>query len=232
MKFDLIGIQKSRNDERRCLRLPFEPSEELAEFIGILTGDGYMNYYPAQEKYLLEIAGNSQLDKEYFINNVSNLMYLLFKLKPAVIFRKDQKTMYLRLISKGLLNFLSHVGFKSGRKDQIGIPTWIRQDEKFMNMFVRGLADTDFCFHWRKNYPIISAELKSEILMCAIARHLRSEGFFVAGPYHRIRKDKRGYKDSEIYRIDLNGHKNLDRWITTIGVRNPRHLKKISVGLR
>lgn len=34
---------KSKNDVRRGLKLP-KKSKELAEFFGVLTGDGYMNF--------------------------------------------------------------------------------------------------------------------------------------------------------------------------------------------
>ncbi|HLD87146.1 MAG TPA: hypothetical protein VJB12_03700 [Candidatus Nanoarchaeia archaeon] len=226
MKFNVTTIQKSKNDEQRGLILPIEPSEELAEFLGILTGDGYMNHYPYQGKYLIEIAGDSRSDKEYFVE-VSNLISTLFGLKPTVRYLKGQNTMNLRMMSKGMFNFLLLCGFKRGRKEQIGIPLWIKEEERYMNAFLRGLADTDFSFHWRRDYPIISGGLKSQVLMVAVAEYLRSKGFAVAGPYKETTKDLRGYKDSVKYRMALNGHKNLERWMGSIGFRNKRHLRKI-----
>ena len=53
---DETKIELSRKDKKRNVILPKIHTKELAEFIGILTGDGYMNYYPSQHKYLLEIA--------------------------------------------------------------------------------------------------------------------------------------------------------------------------------
>lgn len=227
MKFDLVNVQKSRNDEQRGLTLPTEPSEELAELLGILTGDGYMNHYPYQGKYLIEITGNSVLDKEYF-EEVSSMIYSLFGLNPTWKYFKKQNAMNLRMISKGMLYFLLHCGFKCGRKEQIGIPGWISADDRYMRAFIRGLADTDFSFHWRKDYPIISGGLKSKVLMVAVAEYLQSKGFAVAGPYMELKKDKRGYRDSVGYKMALNGHKNLERWMNDIGFRNKRHLRKIN----
>ena len=228
MKFDNSKILFSRNDVSRNIIFPKCSSEELAEFIGILTGDGYMNYYPYQEKYLIEIAGNSILDKDYLTTDVNEMVNSLFNINPAVRFLKGQNTMNLRIISKGIFNFLMQCGFKNGRKGQIGIPLWIQENEKYMDAFTRGLADTDFSFHWRKNYPIINAGLKSNTLIYLVSSHLLRQGFSVAGPYKEIVKDKRGYNDSIIYRIALNGHKNLENWINNIGFRNDRHLRKIS----
>jgi hypothetical protein len=234
MKFDVMSIIKSKNDERRDLVLPAEPSEDLAEFMGILTGDGYMNHYPCQGKYLIEITGHSILDKEYF-GEISTMIYALFGLKPTWKYFKIQKAMNLRMISKGMLHFLLHCGFKCGKKEQIGIPEWIRADERYMRAFIRGLADTDFSLHWRKNqwkrgYPIISGGLKSKVLMVAVAEFLRSRGFAVAGPYMELKKETRGYRDSIGYKLALNGHKNFKRWMQTIGFRNRRHLGKIEMG--
>ena len=89
MKFNLSKVKLSDNDIKRGLVLPKQPSEELAEFIGILTGDGYINYYPYQYKYLLEIAGDSRLDKDYLTIYVENLVYfrfILLKISSSVFY--------------------------------------------------------------------------------------------------------------------------------------------------
>ena len=227
MKFDLSQIKLSINDVKRGLVLPKESSKELAEFVGILTGDGYVNYYPYQYKYLLEIAGDSRLDKDYLTKYTRNLVYKLFNLESSYSYKKGQNTMNLRLISKGLVNFLLKVGFKKGRKEQIGIPQWILENNRYIIAFIKGLADTDFSIYYRKKYPIISMASKSEKLIRTLFTYLKDNNFMLTNYYKENKIDKRGYNDSIVYKIVLNGHNNFRKWMKTIGFRNTRHIKKV-----
>ena len=136
MKFDLSKIELSKNDIKRELKLPEKPSEELAEFFGIMKGDGYLNYYHYQNKYLLEIAGDKNLDKDYLQNYVKKLVKELFNLNSSFFIRKRQNTMYLRLISKGLITYLIKAGFKKGKKGNINAPSWISSHKEYMLYFI------------------------------------------------------------------------------------------------
>jgi len=93
MRFDLTPICMSAKDRKRGLFLPEFPSEDLAEFFGILTGDGYINYYEFQNKYLLEIAGDSHLDYEYLRKYVNDLIKNIFNLDSSFFKRKDQNAL-------------------------------------------------------------------------------------------------------------------------------------------
>jgi len=179
MEFDLTNVKLSHNDIKRGLTLPKNPSKELAEFIGILTGDGYINYYPYQYKYLLEIAGDSRFDDNYLTGYVRELVKRLFSLESSFFRIKSQNSMYLRLISKGLINYLVEAGFKKGKKEQITIPSWIISNEDYMLHFIKGLIDTDGSIHFRGNYPIISFASKSHPLVAEVYAFLKREGFIL-----------------------------------------------------
>ena len=60
MEFDLSNVKLSYNDIRRGLILPKEPSKELAEFIGILAGDGYVSFNT--NRNVVSVSGDSNLD--------------------------------------------------------------------------------------------------------------------------------------------------------------------------
>jgi hypothetical protein len=227
MKFDLSRIKLSKNDINRDLILPGKPSRQLVEFLGILTGDGYINYYRYQNKYLLEIAGDSKLDKEYLMNYVNEMVMSLFNLNPIFYIRNDQRTMYLRLISKGLINYLIKIGFKKGKKEQINMPAWIASNPEYVVAFLKGVADTDFSVHFRNAYPIISFKSKSKPLIKNVFHFLKRKGFILQNFYKEIKVDRRGYRNSIVYTIKLNGTKNLQLWQNLIGFRNQRHLKKL-----
>jgi hypothetical protein len=227
MKFDLLNIKLSKNDIKRGLILPTQSSKELAEFLGILTGDGYLNFYSDQYKYLIEIYGDSRLDKNYLESYVTSLVKKLFNLVATTHKKKDQNSLCLRLISKGLVNYLVYVGFKKGRKEQIGIPNWINSSRNYMFSFIKGLADTDCSIHYRKDYPIISFTSKSEVLVSEVFNFLKQEGFLTKNYYKETRHDVRFKSPSIVYRLRLNGRENLRLWFKYIYFRNKRHLIKI-----
>jgi hypothetical protein len=229
--FEVAHIKISYKDKIRKIVLPSDPSLELAEFIGILTGDGYMNYYSYQNKYLIEIAGDKRLDREYLCGNVSNLVKGLFGFLPSIYIRKDQNSMYLRIISKSVYEFLLVVGFKKGKKEEIGVPSWICADRMLMLAFLKGLADTDFSLHYRKDYPIISLSLKSKTLIEAVFGFLSSNGFRLTNYYKEVKIDKRGYSNTTIYKIRLNGEYNFRLWMEMIGFRNSRQKKSGTCGI-
>lgn len=233
MKFDLTKICVSKNDIKRGLTLPNEMSCELAEFIGILTGDGYMGYYPNKEVYVIEISGNKISDKDYLENYVSNLVKKLFNISPKIYYAKEQNTMYLRILSKGLFNYLIFLGFKSGRKEQIGILEILKNNKNFIKYFVKGLADTDFSLKLMnkpskksKYYPIIALRVKSKRLVFEVGKFLKEEGFIINIIEDEILIDKRGYNSTVSSSIILSGRKNLAKWMSDISFRNQSYLDK------
>ena len=120
-------------DIKRKVKIPNKDSDQLAEFFGILTGDGYIGKY--RNNHVIEIAGNKLKDKDYLENHVSKLMYSLFNLKPNIYFRKEQNTMYAKIQSKFILEYLISKGFKMGVKGRINIPDWIKEEDKLMLYF-------------------------------------------------------------------------------------------------
>jgi hypothetical protein len=233
MKFNIKNVKISNFDKKINLRLPEYSNNELAEFMGIMTGDGYMNKY-GKHFSLLEITGDSSLDKEYLTNHVSNLIANLFNLKPKVIYRKNQNTMVLRLMSKGLNNFLLEIGFKNGKKGQIEIPRWILKDYQYMKHFIGGLADTDgsLVLLNRKQkkyvyYPRVQVTSISENLINNIGNWLIENELPLCIFIDKRTLTYKGItKTHEGYRFQISGRKNLDRWMDLVGFRNQRHLNK------
>ena len=224
---------KSKNDLRRGLRIP-KKSKGLAEFLGILTGDGYMNFYPYNNEYVVEIAGHSKDDLNYF-KYLNVLILKLFNIEPKKYIRKDQNSAYLRLRSKGVFYFLKKMGFVIGRKGQINIPEWIKKDDLYMAYFIKGLVDTDGSLSLKKRYkskpyyPVINISSKSKILLNIVSSWLRKRGFsYWFGK--EIKKDKRNDVITKIYRVELSGKKNLVNWIKFIGFSNYKHIKKVKYG--
>lgn len=153
-------------------------------------------------------------------------------LKPSLYIRKDQNTAYLRLRSKGAFYFLEKTGFVKGRKEQIGIPEWIRKNNEYMTCFIRGLFDTNGSLALKKkNYPVISISSKSKTLILLVHTWLTNKGFSSCFS-KETKKDKRNDVVTQLYRVELNGKKKLKKWIELIGFSNNKHIKKMGrVGL-
>lgn len=219
----------TKQDIKRGLKIP-NHSKELAEFIGVLTGDGYINHYPKKGDYVLDIAGDSRNDKEYLTNFVSELIKNLFGLKTNILFAKNQNSVHIRLRSKSIIYFLKEMGFPLGYKNQIGIPNWIKKKDIFMRYFLRGLFDTDGSLALKRRYkqipyyPVTSIASKSKLLIDNCFSWLNSK--FSLCKYSENRYDKRTNKKYIIHKLEINGRKNANLWMNLIGSSNLKHLKK------
>ena len=219
----------SKIDIKREVQLPKKKNENLSEFIGILTGDGYMNNYRKYD-YVIEIAGHKNLDEDYLKNYVTDLSQELFNIKPFILYRKDQKTIYLRILSKAIYTYLKEIGFKEGIKGRIKIPLWIYNNTSFMKFFVRGLFDTDGSISLKnkekKIYPVISIVSKSDLLLRKVSSFLKKQGITFYFCKEKVIKPR--YKKPLItFRLQINGYKNLNKWFEIIGSCNQRHISKL-----
>ena len=79
-------------------------------------------------------------------------------------------------------------------------------------------------------YPVISFCSKSDRFVHEIADILKKRNFRLAELYNYRVKDNRVREGfTQISRIDLNGKKNLEKWLKEIGFQSPKHLKKIGM---
>ena len=113
-------------------------SLELAEFIGIMLGDGGLS------NYQLNITLNSQTDKEY-LSYVEGLIEKLFRIQSTVLFRKNE--IAARIVASGinLVELLKRYGLKVGDKvrQSVDVPAWVLRENEFAVVCLRGLMDTD-----------------------------------------------------------------------------------------
>ena len=118
--------------------LPKKYSEQLAELVGILLGDGGIT--PGQ----VFITLNGEADHDY-VNFVIDLENRLFKEKPKIIKKNNDKAVAIYLNGIQLINYLVSIGLKIGNKvkQQVGVPNWIMSSKIYKVACLRGLMDTD-----------------------------------------------------------------------------------------
>lgn len=118
-------------------RINYPPmAEELAEFIGLMTGDG--NIYG----YQVKVYGCESTDSEYKYY-VLKLAHSLFGLNGSVSFREDCWT--ISFSSIGLVRLLHKLDLPVGDKikHEIDIPLRLKNSTKLIIAYLRGLFDTD-----------------------------------------------------------------------------------------
>src|SRR3989344_524121 len=114
----------------------------LAEFIGIMLGDGNL-YCNNKGQYVIRITGDLNKDKKYHEDFISNLFYGLFNKEMRVQIYPDR--IVLCCYSKHIFDQLISFGLKHGNKleNNVYIPDWIFDDDRYVMAFFKGLIDTD-----------------------------------------------------------------------------------------
>ena len=219
-------IIKVHTTKYREINLPDSMNLDLAEFVGILVGDGGM-YKHARGAATVEVSSGKD-DLEYMENHVKILIKKLFDKEVKVKDRNRRNEIKIVICSAAIANFLHETfNLPFGAKGNIQIPSIIeRSDKKFLCAFIRGLFDTDFCFRTVKNnYPIIQADFKSSALVEQLKRLLLHLGITC----YAKTNIKRSFNNSNwvTNRIQVSGVKNLEKWMYYIGSNNQKHLTKI-----
>jgi hypothetical protein len=200
----------------RDFTFPDHYSNELAEFVGVLLGDGGIQ--PNQVCITL----NSTVDKEYS-GYVSQLIFSLFKYQPTLHDRFPTKALTILISGKKFTEQLTNLELRVGNKvkQQVGVPSWICQNSDFSRWCLRGLMDTDggiFTHTYKvhgKSYAYLKANFTnaSQPLLDFVYQTLRDNGF------HPCNKQP--------HRIWLYSQVEARRYLEVIGSSNQRLLRKL-----
>jgi len=189
-------------------------SEELAEFAGIMMGDGGIT------ENQIRVTLNNKTDKLYS-DFVKNLIRKLFQVRPSIYVDENDSTINIVVSRVRLVRFCKPIGLKVGNKlkQNLDIPEWIKGNKNFEISCVRGLIDTDGCLfnecHRIKGkrycYPRLCFTSYSKTLCLSVFRILKKLGF---SPKIRIRRN-----------VQLENRNDIVRYFTVINTHNP-HLRK------
>ncbi|MFA6301113.1 MAG: LAGLIDADG family homing endonuclease [Candidatus Paceibacterota bacterium] len=137
---DISTLKNPNKSHRKQISLP-KYSTNLAEFFGIMIGDGGIN-----NPWQANITLNSIKDANY-AKYVYDLCDKLFGVTPAIRKRKTRNALVLSLASTSVVDFLVKNGLARGNKLKMGlkIPRWILEQSSYKKACVRGLMDTDGC---------------------------------------------------------------------------------------
>lgn len=113
-------------------------SSNLAEFMGIMLGDGSMG------RLQISISLNSIKDLDYS-HYVVKLCKSLFGHEPKVRKRNNANALEIYYNGANLTKLLTKLGLVPGNKvkNQVDVPDWIKSNQKYKIRCLRGLMDTD-----------------------------------------------------------------------------------------
>ena len=147
-------------------------SLKLAEFIGIILGDGNSNRIRTENisSYTVKIVGHIRNDHDYLLNYVNPLTKELFGISFG--FYEYKNTLRLTKGSKQLVSIPEYYGLPPGnkKKSNIGIPSWIFKNNKMKGACLRGLIDTDGCV-----YKCGNGSLFPRINFCSKIEQLKTD---------------------------------------------------------
>ena len=197
-------------------------NNQLAEFIGILLGDGNLH----KTSTCITIVGSIE-EKGYYEDHVIPLIKNLFEVNPKLRKRNDRNAYYIQFHSKKAMDFLLRIGMIRGNKKNARIPPVIKTNKEYITAFLRGLFDTDGCLKFSKQnkerlyYPRIRLGLLDSPLV-----------YEIKGLLHKLEFNFSVYKNTRfngLITYEISGCKNLERWMKEIGSNNPVQLSKYLV---
>lgn len=191
------------------------PSEKLAEFIGIMIGDGNITNYQAT------IYLSSLVDCEY-ADFVEELIIELFGVAPKRSIKVRSNCIVIRVSSIKLVELLLSLGLPRGDKirQRLDIPSWVKADVSYSLACIRGIFDTDGCVfeetHRIKgkvySYPRWSLVSASSDLRESVSSILIEQEFAA-----RIRGNRS---------VNLERLTDVQTYFRVVGSSNPKHLAR------
>lgn len=191
-------------------------SARLAEFVGILLGDG--GIAPMQVIVTLH-----RIDDRKYALFVRSLVHELFGITAGIHKKRYALADDIVVSRVALVRFLvNDVGLKIGNKtkQQVDIPRWIKRNQDYSTACLRGLVDTDGSIFTHRytiknkeySYKKISFTSASEPLRQSVYKILVGLGL---NPRLDNRRDVR-----------INSINNIHKYFELVGSHNPKHLKR------
>ena len=218
-----LGGKNSPSKPKKPKILTTEYSKDLAEFFGILFGDGNCFENPSKGIYQIKIFGHAIDEYEYMTKYISPLFQKLFRIVPSIQCRPNTKALVLSKQSKDLVFTLKQFGLKPGNKKSNGleIPGWIWNNKDFLKAFVRGLIDTDGSV-----YPKTRNHKTPTIWFSSASPTIRQDlnkAFKILGYRLSVWTPRKGF---DCMQCSMGQSTDVWRYYQEIGFSNPKHANR------
>ena len=202
--------------------------EDLAEFIGILLGDGciFKSYSKKEQKHFFFVLVTGHLhDLKYYQSTVRPLVRKLFHVSGYM--QRRENTLAFLIKSRRIYDFLRSADMPDGEKvrnEALSIPEWITQKPEFLKACIRGITDTDGSVFRSGKGARIQYKFASKSLTKSMQNALISLGYHPT----QVRRTESFNKERNYigWRFYLSRQNEIDRFVYDIGFRNNWHKKR------
>ena len=192
-----------------------EPSPLLAEFFGMLLGDGCI-----LNPFQVGLYFNTETDAGY-ADVMEEAARSLFGVTPRRLTAADSRGGALIFSSKVFVDYLLRCGFTSGDKvtRQAGVPSWIVENQEYARRCMRGLMDTDGSVYAYGHH--VAGRSYTHHALCFTNRS------FPLLDFVDISLRANGYRPTRTgFRVYLYRRAEVHRYFADIGTQNPKHAQR------
>ncbi|MFA6076515.1 MAG: LAGLIDADG family homing endonuclease [Candidatus Paceibacterota bacterium] len=197
-------LKKNYLKKRIDVRIPDKYSEDLAEFFGIMLGDGHISHFQ-----VVVSLGNKE---EKYAEYVKSLIKKIFKTNVKISLRsKGYRDVYLGSVA--ITSWLLKEGLVHNKvKSQVDVPMWIFSKNNFIKRFLRGFFDTDGSVYKLKYGIQVSFCNRSLPILLSLQKMLK----------------KLEYNPSRLssYNMYLTKREDVKRFFQEIKPSNPKHVSR------
>ncbi len=237
MKFaQEIHSRKSLSIEKD--KLYMELTEKHAELVGLHLGDGSLIKRKGTNKLRFQLRGDAISDREHYESFIIPLCneligFPILGKEVGTVYYKKRNCFGVSVESTHLAGFFEKLGVKVGKKDELEIPEWIKNNETFSKAFVRGLFDTDGGIYYGKSY-----NQKSNLNKVGVVDIASTSKKLIYGTSkimsklqikHRLMEYKKTNGEKNYHRLRIQ-KPNHARFMAIIGSHNQKHLSKFEIG--
>ncbi len=192
-----------------------EINTELAEFIGIMLGDGGVS--DTQISVTLH-----HTDDLAYSTYVAKLIETLFSVSPSV-YHIPKKSINSLVVSRvELVRYLHTLGLPAGNKirHQIDIPSWIKECPDLATACIRGLIDTDGCVFTHSYTSKGKVYSYKKIDFTSASEPLRTSVYLILESLGMHPRLTRGSS------VRLENKGDVQEYFANVGSHNPKHLNR------
>lgn len=216
-----LGGKNSNGCFVKNIKIP-EDSLELAEFYGIMLGDGNLTKIKRHKVgiYQIRIVGDSRKDKDYLTNYIKPLIEKLFDIETNLHKVKNKNALNINAFGLRLIEFLENKGFKPGDKirNQLTIPNWIKENKKYLKACLRGLYDTDGSIYKLTNQNVYQISFRNYNI--SLLKDVRNGLISLGIAPSQISKGNE---------ITITKRTELRKFLNEVGFHNSKHLDKVKI---
>lgn len=118
---------------------------KIAELVGLSFGDGSLTRRKESGVLRFQLRGDVTEDRGHYLYYIIPLFNcyisqpLLGKDVPIVESKQPYASFGIAVQNNIIGEFLSQLGIPIGRKEELNIPSWIKNDTNYLISFIRGL---------------------------------------------------------------------------------------------